>query len=184
MKSRGTRTGLSNETGVLTVTDRRVSLRPAASGKGPRDLAQNSGTYTLPDKRLDMEKLLRRFQELMREEYNKKDRDFLEKNGRLVFLAFLKSILNGHGHAFKEPEISEEKRLDVIITFHGHKYVVELKIWRGPKAQDAGILQLCDYLDRQGLDAGYLVIFDHAEVKEWKTQRIRKKGKRIFAVWV
>jgi hypothetical protein len=114
----------------------------------------------------------------------KKDRNFLERQGRLVFLAFLKSILNGQGYAFKEPQISEEKRLDIAITFHKNKYVAELKIWRGPKAHDAGILQLADYLDRQGLDAGYLVIFDHSATKEWKKDRIRKKGKRIFAVWV
>jgi hypothetical protein len=72
----------------------------------------------------------------------------------------------------------------VVISYHGHKYVAELKIWRGPKAHKAGLEQLADYLGRQGLDAGFLVIFDHSEAKEWKTQRSRVKGKRIFAVWV
>jgi hypothetical protein len=120
----------------------------------------------------------------MRDEYSRKDRDFLEKNGRLIFLAFLKPILNGHGHTFKEPQISEEKRLDVVITYHQHKYVAELKIWRGEKAHKAGIAQLVDYLDRQGLDKGYLIIFDNNKVKEWKSKTIRTKGKRIKAVWV
>jgi AAA-like domain len=140
--------------------------------------------FGLPDNQLDVARMLLSFQALMRAEYSKKDRDFLEKQGRLIFLAFLKPILNGHGHAFKEPQISEEKRLDVVISYHGHKYVAELKIWRGPKAHKAGLEQLADYLDRQGLDAGFLVIFDHSEAKEWKTQRSRVKGKRIFAVWV
>jgi AAA-like domain len=142
------------------------------------------GTYILPGNRLDMDRVLSRFQHLMREEYSKKDRDFLERQGRLVFLAFLKSILNGHGYAFKEPQISEEKRLDVLITYHQHKYVVELKVWRGPKAHKAGLEQLADYLERQGLDAGYLVIFDSSEEKEWKTQRYRPRGKRVLAAWV
>jgi hypothetical protein len=143
-----------------------------------------AGAYVLPGNHLDVEKLLLRFQNLLREEYSKKDRDFLERHGRLLFLAFLKPILNGHGNAFKEPQISEEKRLDVLIAYHQHKYVIELKIWRGEKAHKAGLVQLADYLDRQSLDAGFLIIFDHSEVKSWKTQRIRTKGKRIFAVWV
>ncbi len=143
-----------------------------------------SGAYLLPGNHFDVEKLLLRFQTLLREEYSKKDRDFLERQGRLIFLAFLTPLLNGHGHAFKEPQISEEKRLDVVISYHQHKYVAELKIWRGPKAHKAGLEQLADYLDRQGLNAGYLVVFDHSETKEWKTQRFRVKGKRIFAVWM
>jgi hypothetical protein len=140
--------------------------------------------FILPNNQLDMDKVLQSFQDLMRDEYSRKDRDFLEKNGRLIFLAFLKPILNGHGHTFKEPQISEEKRLDVVITYHQHKYVAELKIWRGEKAHKAGVAQLVDYLDRQGLDKGYLIVFDNNEVKEWNTKIIRSKGKRIKVVWV
>jgi hypothetical protein len=142
------------------------------------------GMYEHPSKGLDMEKLLLRFQSVMQEEYSKNDRDFLERNGRLVFLAFLKPILNGVGYAFKEPQISEERRLDVVITYMQKKYLVELKVWRGEKAHRAGIEQLADYLERQNLDVGYLLIFDNNATKEWKKQRIRKAGKRIFAVWV
>jgi AAA-like domain/PD-(D/E)XK nuclease superfamily len=161
-----------------------LGSRLLTSSRAPKTLTQNSGTYAYADQRLDMEQVLKRFQDLMREEYSKKDRDFLERQGRLVFLAFLKSVLNGHGYAMKEPQISEEKRLDVLITYHHHKYVVELKIWRGLKAHKAGLEQLTDYLERQGLDTGYLIVFDHSEAKEWKTQRVRTKGKRILAAWV
>jgi PD-(D/E)XK nuclease superfamily len=94
----------------------------------------------------------------------------------------IKPILNGH--AFKEPQISEEKRLDVVISYYQHKYIIELKVWRGPKAHKAGLEQLADYLERQGLDAGFLLIFDHSAAKDWKTQHVRTKGKRIFAAWV
>jgi hypothetical protein len=143
-----------------------------------------AGNYILPDNRLDIERLLLSFQTLMRDEYSKKDRDFIERQGRLIFLAFLKPILNGNGHTFKEPQISEEKRLDIVITYHQHKYIVELKIWRGEKAHKNGFQQLGDYLDRQGVSNGNLVIFDHSEVKEWKTKTIRSKGKRINVIWV
>lgn len=149
-----------------------------------RDLLQYPGAYTGPDRSLDMEKLLSRFQGFMKAEYNKKDRDFLERQGRLLFLAFLKPILNGHGYSFKEPQISEERRLDVVITFYQHRYVAELKVWRGEAAHQAGLRQLAGYLAAQELDRGYLVVFDHGSVKSWKHEQIELDKKQIFAVWV
>ena len=124
------------------------------------------------------------FQTFMKKEYSKKDRDFLEKNGRLVFLAFLKPILNGSGYDFKEPQISEERRLDVVITYLHEKFVAELKIWRGEKAHEKGLQQLSDYLDRQNLTEGYLLIFDHAEVKNWHSEWIETNGKKVLVAWV
>jgi hypothetical protein len=141
--------------------------------------------YVRPGNALDMEQVLRSFQQYMRQEHSAKDRDFLERHGRLVFLAFLKPILNGKGHTFKEPQTSEERRLDVAVTFQQHKYIVELKIWRGPKAHEEGLKQLADYLERQGLDEGYLVIFDpRAKEKSWAQEWIEVAGKKVFAVWV
>ncbi|MEQ1747119.1 MAG: AAA family ATPase, partial [Saprospiraceae bacterium] len=160
-----------------------MASKLATSGKGP--MAEIAAPYLLPGNALNLEKLLLRFQEYMRGEYSKKDRDFVERNGRLVFLAFLKPILNGKGYAFKEPEISEERRLDVAITFYQHRYVAELKVWRGDAAHLSGLAQLADYLDRQGLDEGYLVVFDHTNTKTWKNGWTEAPGgKRVFAVWV
>ena len=142
------------------------------------------GEFHLPNRLLNMEAVLTQFQAFMREQYSKKDRDFIERQGRLIFLAFLKPILTGVGYDFKEVQISEERRLDVTITYYEHKYVAELKIWRGDKAHKEGLKQLVDYLDRLNLNKGYLIIFDHSEAKEWTIKRIRTKGKKIFAVWV
>ena len=143
-----------------------------------------SKEFYLPNRLLNMEVVLTKFQAFMREQYSKKDRDFIERQGRLIFLAFLKPILNGAGYDFKEVQISEERRLDVTITYYEHKYVAELKIWRGDKAHKEGLKQLVEYLDRLNLNKGYLIIFDHSEAKEWTIKRIRTKGKKIFAVWV
>ncbi len=120
----------------------------------------------------------------MKEEYSKQDRDFLERQGRLLFLAFLKPILNGHGYSFKEPQISEERRLDVVITFYQHRYVAELKVWRGESAHERGLAQLSNYLERLGLREGFLVIFDHSAVKSWRQEKVEAAGKNIFLVWV
>jgi hypothetical protein len=140
--------------------------------------------YKNDDKTLNMEAVLLGFQTFMKKEYSKKDRNFLEKNGRLVFLAFLKPIINGSGYDFKEPQISEEKRLDLVITYLHQKFVAELKLWYGPKAHEKGLEQLTDYLDRQSLDTGYLLIFDHSETKKWHSEWIETAGKKIFVVWV
>jgi hypothetical protein len=136
--------------------------------------------YQLPNKGLDMQKVLENFQVFMKKEYNGKYREFLERDGRLIFLAFMRPILNGAGYDFKEPQISEEKRLDVVITYHQHQYVAELKIWRGPAAHDKGLGQLVDYLDNMGLDTGYLLIFDHNKKKTWGKEWVDVQGKRIF----
>lgn len=136
--------------------------------------------YLLPQNGLNMENVLLNFQSFMKLQYSSKDRAFLERDGRLIFLAFLKPIINGAGYDFKEPQISEERRLDVIITYYQHLYLTELKIWRGEAAHQEGLLQLVDYLNRMDLSTGYLVIFDHSKRKSWKNGWLDIEGKRIF----
>ncbi len=145
---------------------------------------QNGTVYKNDNGSLNMETVLLGFQSFMKKEYNKKDRDFLERNGRLVFLAFIKPIINGSGHDFKEPQISEEKRLDVVITYLKDKFVAELKLWYGEKAHQKGLTQLADYLTSQNLSEGYLIIFDHSEIKDWRSEWIEVNAKKIFAIWV
>ena len=104
-------------------------------------------------------------------------------------LSFHKWDIIGNFYTFsndEEPQISEEKRLDIAVTYNSHKYVIELKIWRGDAAHQKGLRQLHDYLDRTGLDSGYLVIFDFTQQgqKEWKQEQLQVDGKDIFAVWV
>jgi hypothetical protein len=140
--------------------------------------------YKNRDGRLNMESVLQGFQAFMKKEYSRKDRNFLEKNGRLVFLAFLKPIINGNGFDFKETQISEEKRLDVVITYLNEKFIAELKLWRGESYHEQGLEQLSDYLDRQGLKEGYLVIFDHSEVKNWHSEWLEVADKKVFVIWV
>ena len=140
--------------------------------------------FTLENEALDMPAVLSKFQQFMKEEFNKKDKTFLERQGRLVFLSFLAPILNGKGHSFKEVQVSEEKRLDIVATYGPHKYIIELKRWYGEEAHKKGLDQLNDYLNIHGVNAGYLVIFEYNKVKSWHKEWIEHKGKRIFAVWV
>jgi hypothetical protein len=141
-------------------------------------------SYEKPDGSLDLEKALLRFQQFLREQYSAKDQSFLERQWRLIFLAFFKPILNGKGHDFKEVQISNEKRLDVVATYLQHKYIIELKRWYGPSYHQKGLDQLADYLDRQEVNEGFLVIFEGEKEKTYRQEWIEHRGKRVFAVWV
>lgn len=133
---------------------------------------------------LDFEKILLRFQQFIKEQYSSIDSKFIEREGRLLFLAFIKPIINGVGFDFKEVQISEEKRLDIVVTYLSNKYVVELKIWRGIEYHKKGLKQLKDYLDIQGLDRGYLVVYNFNKDKEYREERINYEGKEIFIVYL
>ncbi|MBW6410727.1 GxxExxY protein [Clostridium weizhouense] len=142
------------------------------------------GEFIEPNGELNIEKILKRFQQFMKEQYSSKDQQFIEHHGRLLFLAFIKPIINGTGFDFKEVQVSEEKRLDVVITYNNFKYIIEMKIWRGQKYHEDGLNQLCNYLDIHGLDKGYLVIFNFNKNKEFKEDRLNIQNKDIFEVYV
>ena len=40
------------------------------------------------------------------------------------------------------------------MVYREQKFVIELKIWRGPAAHKKGLDQLCDYLERENLSGG------------------------------
>ncbi len=133
---------------------------------------------------LNIEKILIKFQEFMKEQYSSIDKNFLEREGRLLFLAFIKPIINGVGFAFKEVQISEEKRLDVVITYNKNKYIIELKIWRGEEYHEKGLKQLANYLHINNENKGYLLVFNFNKNKEYKKEKLIIEEKEIFEVFV
>ena len=120
----------------------------------------------------------------MREQYSTVDAKFIEREGRLLFLAFIKPIINGVGFDFKEVQISEEKRLDIVVTYNSIKYVAELKIWRGQEYHNSGLKQLSEYLDIQNLKIGYLIVYSFNKNKEYKQEKIIYNNKEIYVVYV
>lgn len=136
------------------------------------------------EKGLDVTLILQKFQDFMKEHGSRQDRKFLEREGRLLFLSFLRPIINGKGFEFKEPNVGDERRMDLVITYKNRRYVVELKRWYGPKAHREGLRQLSEYLDMYSLKRGWLLIYDFNENKEYRQEEITFQDKRIFAVWV
>jgi len=140
--------------------------------------------FIMEDNTLNMEQVLLRFQQFMKENYSLKDMKFLERQGVLLFLAFIKPIINGVGFDYKEVQISEERRLDIVIKYNKCKYIIETKIWHGDKAHKKGLNQLKNYLEIEGLSTGYLLIFNFNENKQYSSSRYSIEDKDIFEVGV
>ncbi len=135
--------------------------------------------------KLNMEHVVTRFADLMHQEYRKNDEEFLERQGRLVFLSFLKPIINGIGFYYVEPQTRDNRRMDLVVTYDKQEFIVELKIWHGDKYEELGCDQLSEYLAIRGMDEGYLVTFDFSKNKQdAEPQWIEWNGKRIFEVVV
>jgi hypothetical protein len=108
---------------------------------------------------LDMNLIMQKFKQLMATEYRESDEKFIEKQGRLLFLCFLKPIINGTGHYVVEPQTRDDKRMDIVVFYGNKEYIIELKIWRGNKKHEDGVSQIADYLDIQHQREGWLLIF-------------------------
>ncbi len=133
---------------------------------------------------LDVGLILRRFQTFMKEHHSNREDRFLEREGRLLFLSYLRPIINGRGFDFKEPNVADERRMDIVVTYQQKRHVIELKIWRGNAYHQKGLKQLSDYLDTYSLKEGYLLIYDFNKNKEYRQEQITFRDKQIFAVWV
>lgn len=137
---------------------------------------ERSGMIEIPEKsqfvsdgKLDMVKILNKFQNLMKTEYRKEDGKFIEQQGRLLFLCFLKPIINGTGFYYVEPETRNNSRMDIVVTYGREEFIIELKIWHGEEYRQEGIRQLEGYLDARNATKGYLISFSFLKNKEYKS---------------
>lgn len=119
------------------------------------------------DGHLDMVCVLDRFQALMKAEYRKEDEKFIESQGRLLFLCFLKPIINGTGFYYVEPQTRTSNRMDIVVTYLEEEFIIELKIWHGEQYRKDGIKQLNGYLESREQKKGYLVSFSFLKNKEY-----------------
>jgi hypothetical protein len=116
-------------------------------------------SFFIKDGKLDMDAVMCRFASFMKTEYRDKDSAFIEANARLLFLTFLKPIINGTGHYAVEPETRGGRRMDIRVLYGREEQIVELKIWRGEKYEQEGIAQLAGYLGILEHEKGWLLSF-------------------------
>jgi len=138
------------------------------------------------DGTLNMEKVLHEFQKF----YRRHSEAWLERYAykesaqHLLLMAFLQRLINAGGEIIREMALGNE-RIDMLVKFQKQQFAFELKIrWRDYSIED-GKEQLHRYLDKVGLDEGYLVIYETRE-KSWHEKiywkEIEYKNKKIIMV--
>ena len=131
------------------------------------DTGNGFNDYLISTERIDMVSLLNNF------------RDFItragfrilqmpdtpqESVGRHLLVAYLDEFVRRIGGIMHIEVQTGRGRMDLIVTHHQCKYIVETKIWRGTRYYQAEKQQPAKYLRLEGVTEGFYVVFDHRQV--------------------
>jgi len=133
-----------------------------------------SGIGIIENGKFNMDVCIKKFMEHYYEIYNKKDRIFLERECRLLFMIYLRPLINGIGFCHIESETRNGERTDLIIDYNKEQFIVELKLWHGEQKHEKAHEQLIKYLDSKNKSEGYLLTFDFR----------KKRAKKPSAKWI
>jgi len=138
------------------------------------------------DGRFDMELCLIKFAEHYKEIYTDTDIEFLERHGRLLFLSFLRPLINGQGFYHIESQFTDLRKMDITIDYGQEQYIVELKIWRGEKYKKEAYKQLLNYMESKNAQTAYMLTFDFRKEinKQTQAEWVEIEGRQIFDVMV
>lgn len=135
--------------------------------------------------RFDMQLCLEKFARHYHEIFTDKDEVFLERHGRLLFLSYLKPLINGIGFYHIESETSNAKRMDIVVDYGNEQFIIELKRWYGGAAYQQAYDQLLGYMEAKDISEGYLLTYDFSKKKNRHEPKwVEMKGRRIFDVIV
>ncbi|MFP3154318.1 AAA-like domain-containing protein [Lachnospiraceae bacterium ZAX-1] len=182
LKDRGGRVAIDNQIFELILTNYFIS-KNATDSQPP--------SQTLPydiilNDRFNMQLCLTKFVQHYEEIYHERDIPFLEKHGRLLFLTYLKPLINGTGFYHIESQLTDLRRMDIVVDFADEQFILELKIWHGDSRHEQAYGQLAAYLDRKRANVGYLVTFDFRKDmnRQSKAEWVEFEEKKIFDVIV
>ena len=116
-----------------------------------------------------MQGLLLAFQDFWREnaQMNRAPFGWNEAYPHIVLQAFLQRVLNGGGEIIREMALGKGA-LDLGVLFRGGKYAVEVKLkYLWDRNPGKALEQVRGYVDRLGVDEGWLVVFDPDMSKPW-----------------
>ena len=133
---------------------------------------------------LNVEKILKHFVKAYTDIFGPLQERFTEKDGRELFLLYLKPIINGTGNYYIESQTRDQTRTDVIIDYLGKQYIIELKIWRGTSYHEKGEEQIREYLDYYHLDTGYMLSFNFNKSKEIGVKKVHYGSKILYEAMV
>jgi hypothetical protein len=133
----------------------------------------------------DMERCLTKFKQHYAEIYTGKDLKFLERDGKLIFLTYLKPLINGIGFYRFESQTRDNGRIDLVIDVLKQQFILEIKIWYGDSRHEDAFEQLAGYLQTKNMERGYLLTFDFRRQGDdsfSENQWVECDGKQIFDV--
>ena len=96
----------------------------------------------------------------------------------------MRPIINGTGNYYVEARTRNNERMDIVIDYHGERFVVELKIWRGEAYHEKGEKQLAAYLEHYHLYKGYLLTYSYNKSKNTGLINKTVEGKNITEAFV
>lgn len=132
------------------------------------------------DGKLNMRLILDSFIKTYTEVCGPLEDKFREKDGRELFLLYMKPIINGTGNYYIEAQTRDQTRTDVIIDYLGQQYIIELKIWRGERYNTEGEKQIIEYLNYWNLNTGYMLSFNFNRKKEPGVRQVHVGDKVLY----
>lgn len=141
------------------------------------DLAKN---IFITNGKLNIRLILEHFIQTYHQIYGPLEEKFKEKDGRELFLLYIKPIINGTGNYYIEAQTRDQKRTDLIIDYLGKQYIIEMKIWHGERYNAEGEKQISEYLDYYGLTTGYMLSFSFNKNKETGVHPVHIGDKLIY----
>jgi len=137
--------------------------------------------------RLDLDGLLRGFQEFWRDHSEAwiGRFEYQEAAPHLILLAYLQRVTNGGARIVRE-FATGTRRVDVCVEYAGRRYPLELKLVRGAKTRGEGLEQLGKYLETLGCEEGWLVLFAVGSTAPWEQrlswETVERGGRRLHVV--
>ena len=135
----------------------------------PEDTHQGLADYLTSTSQMKMESLLDNFRDFIARADSwillvpDTPKEFI---GQYLLYAYLDQFVQLiQGHIYLEGQTGRGK-IDLAIFHNAKKYIVETKIWEGPRSYQSGKKQLAAYLKLEGASEGYYVVFDHRAAPE------------------
>jgi hypothetical protein len=150
-------------------------------------IAAEPAAFVRPDGALDMPKIMAAWQVFWREDGHLAAGGFSyqEAGPHLMLMAFLQRIVNGGGRVEREYGLGRGA-LDLLVAWRGARHLIEVKLRRDTQTEDRALQQVTGYLDKIGLDEGWLVMFDLRSARSWEerltTRTVDVNGKRVHVV--
>lgn len=99
--------------------------------------------------------------------------------GQYLLYAYLDQFVQlVHGNIYLEGQTGRGK-MDIAIFHQARKYIVETKIWEGPRSYQAGKKQLAAYIQLEEAVEGYYIVFDHRQNPEPRVETETVNGMKI-----